>query len=406
LQLEARGERADHAGAQAQLLLAAAQAGVPVAAVVAHGPHDAQLGGSWIVTRALEGTAEARAILEGAGVPPAEALLDSIAAALAAVHRMPVSEQLAPAVDAPLAALREQYERLDQPHPVFELAFRRLGGDQAPARRTLVHGDFRLGNLLVARDGVSAVLDWELCHIGDPLEDLGWLCVPAWRFTRPERPAAGLGSREQLAAAYSRHSGHEVDMAALARWELAGTLRWGVICVMQAFTHISGARRSVELAVIGRRACEVEWDLLEMLCPPAQQTADAPDAWQPPEGLDAHLRSLHDRPSASELVAAAREALGESVLPLLQGRPAFELRVAMRALGMVARELEHTEDHVVVRARALAALGAADEAQLAAQIRDGDWDGREPKLCAALRAVVAAKLSVANPRYISSGGTR
>src|SRR3981081_4692632 len=83
-----------------------------------------------------------------------------------------------------------------KPHPTVELAFRALGPDRAPARRTLVHGDFRVGNLMVAPGGVSAVLDWELAHVGDPLEDLGWLCVPAWRFGRPARPAARPGTRE------------------------------------------------------------------------------------------------------------------------------------------------------------------------------------------------------------------
>ena len=125
------------------------------------------------------------------------------------------------------------------------------------------------------------MLDWELTHLGDPVEDLGWLCVPAWRFSRPDLPAAGLGTREQLLAAYARHAGRRVPIEELRRWELAGTLRWGVICVMQAFSHLSGARRSVEHAVIGRRACEVEWDLLELLDPGRRQAGRPPRAARP-----------------------------------------------------------------------------------------------------------------------------
>jgi hypothetical protein len=256
-----------------------------------------------------------------------------------------------------------------------------------------------MGNLMVDGDRVTGVLDWELAHVGDPVEDLGWLCVPAWRFGRPDLPAGGLGTREQLLAAYAQHSGVTVSMAELRRWELAGTLRWGVICVMQAFTHLSGARRSIEHAVIGRRACEVEWDLLELLDPQGHAPAPAPGdradapAVPPP---------THDRPTAVELLEAARGALGEDVLPLLQGRSAFELRVTMRALGIVRRELEHAGEHAAMHAAALAALEVTDERELAVAIRDGAFESRDAELQPWLRALVRAKLEVANPGYLQS----
>jgi aminoglycoside phosphotransferase (APT) family kinase protein len=420
LQVDRRAERAEQAGRQAEMLSAAARAGVPVAAVVAHGRDDPVLGASWAVSQAAEGTTDPSAIL---ATSDASELIDSIAAALAAVHRMPADADLAPAVDRPLAELRRQYDELDQPHPVFELAFRSLGEDRPAERRTFVHGDFRLGNLMVRDGRVSAVLDWELAHVGDPLEDLGWLCVPAWRFERHDRPAAGLGTREELLSAYERHSGVRVDLEQLRRWELAGTLRWGVICVMQAFAHLSGAISSLEHAVIGRRACEVEWDLLEMLDPHApagrrrsgaeqhravrhprdgQQAGDgSPERPAPPAAGLARDAGLHDRPTADELLAAARASLGEHVLPLLDGRPAFELRVALRALGMVRRELEAAERHAAVRADALGRLGAGSERELAEAIHRGGLDGREGDVCAALRELVRAKLEVANPRYVA-----
>ncbi len=242
LQIDPRGKPSGDAPAQAALLEAAAQAGVPVPRVVAHGADDAVLGASWTLVQALAGSSDPKQILEAAAAAETYQLLDSVAQALAAVHRMPADARLAPAVEDPLAQLRGLYEQLGEPHPTFELAFRALGCDRPAARRTLVHGDFRLGNLMVDAGRVTGVLDWELAHIGDPVEDLGWLCVPAWRFTRQDLPAAGLGTREQLLAAYARHAGVEVDEAALRRWELAGTLRWGVICVMQAFTPIFPAR--------------------------------------------------------------------------------------------------------------------------------------------------------------------
>ena len=75
-----------------------------------------------------------------------------------------------------------------------------------PVEPVVVHGDFRLGNLIVGDDGLRAVIDWELAHLGDPMEDLGWLCVKAWRFgQRP--PVAGLGEYDELFAAYTEAGG-------------------------------------------------------------------------------------------------------------------------------------------------------------------------------------------------------
>jgi aminoglycoside phosphotransferase (APT) family kinase protein len=402
---------------QAPLLEAAADAGVPVAGVVARGNGDAVLGASWTVLQALTGTTDPARILSGDGAPEPGALIDSIAAALAAVHRMPADPALAPVVDDPLAQVRSWHDGLGEPHPVFELVFRALERDRPPKQpRVFVHGDFRMGNLMVGPHGVTGVLDWELAHLGERTEDLGWLCVPAWRFQRPDRPAAGLATRERLLAAYQRHADIEVDAEALRWWELLGTLRWGVICVMQAFSHLSGARRSIEHAVIGRRACEVEWDLLEQLDPQgaagramSDSTAAREHARQPPGATVAAAAAsaptpapLHDRPTALELLHAARGALGDDVLPSLEGREAFQVRVTMRALGMVARELEHGSEHAAFHAAALESVGVADEHEFGAAIRDGRLDGREADVLAALRAVVRAKLEVANPRYLKA----
>jgi aminoglycoside phosphotransferase (APT) family kinase protein len=441
LQIEHGGKPTGEPPGQAALLEAALNAGVPVAAVIAHGADDPVLGAAWTLLRSLPGTADPKQILPAIADDArsktrneAPELLESIAGTLAAVHGMPADPALAPTVEEPLAQLRSLHDRLGEPHPTFELAFRILGSDRPPSRQTIVHGDFRMGNLMVDGERVCGVLDWELTHIGDPVEDLGWLCVPAWRFARPDLPAAGLGTREQLLSAYESHAGVSVPMAELRRWELAGTLRWGVICVMQAYTHLSGTRRSIEHAVIGRRACEVEWDLLELLdadeppTPAAVEVNVGPPAITPPNpaqaaagemsaGRPAASRSgpahdgpaavgvppaLHDRPTAIELLEAARGTLGSHVLAELSGRPAFELRVTLRALGIVRRELEQASDHAALHAAALRQLGVADEHELAAAIRRGDFDGSDRALRAALRAIVRAKLEAANPAYLQT----
>jgi aminoglycoside phosphotransferase (APT) family kinase protein len=110
------------------------------------------------------------------------------------------------------------------------------------------------------------VLDWELAHLGDPMEDLGWICVNSWRFGEIDKPVGGFGSREELFAGYEA-AGRKVDAARVMFWEVMGTLRWGVMCcgMMQRFR--AGPDHSMERAMIGRRASETEIDLLRLLAP-------------------------------------------------------------------------------------------------------------------------------------------
>jgi aminoglycoside phosphotransferase (APT) family kinase protein len=171
--------------------------------------------------------------------------------------------------------LTRDHRASDWPRPVFELALRWLDhNDPGPSERvTLVHGDFRHGNLMIGHDGVRAVLDWELAHTGDPMEDLGWICVNSWRFGAIDQPVGGFGTREDLFAGYEAASGIKVDAARVKFWEVMGTLRWGVMCVgmMQRFRE--GPEHSVERAMIGRRSSETEIDLLRLLAPRGFQDA-------------------------------------------------------------------------------------------------------------------------------------
>jgi len=167
-----------------------------------------------------------------------------------------------------VAAMQETCRRIDQPRPVFELCFRWLRErlDRDAAAPTLVHGDFRNGNMIVGPDGVRAVLDWELAHLGDPISDLGWLCVNSWRYGEIDKPVGGFGSREDLFAGYEE-GGRKADPDRVMFWEVMGTLRWGIMCcgMMQRFR--SGPDHSMERAMIGRRSSETEIDLLRLLAP-------------------------------------------------------------------------------------------------------------------------------------------
>ena len=249
-------------GSEVAVLRAAHGAGVAVPEVLAAATDPGALGAAFMVLSHVEGETIARKILRDDTYSHArEQLTTDCAIAAARLHAIdPAAVPSLVATDQ-LQQYREVLDTVGYPHPTFELAFRWLAANKpAPTRSCVVHGDFRLGNLMVGPDGLRAVLDWELAHIGDPMEDLGWICVKAWRFGST-KPVAGVGDYDTLFAAYRTESGVEVDADIVRWWEVLGTLKWGIMCIMQAESHISGAVRSHELAAIGRRVCENEHDL-------------------------------------------------------------------------------------------------------------------------------------------------
>ncbi len=253
---------------EAALLRAAAVAGVPVAEVVVDGSSlpDEPLGAPFLVLGRVEGETIARRILRDDEYASARPLLAAqCGRALAGIHGIPPAA--VPGLERvdQLAQYRDVFDAFDEPHPAFELAFRWLEANHpAGGPVVVVHGDFRHGNVIVGPDGLRAVLDWELAHLGDPMEDLGWLCVKAWRFGG-SLPVGGFGEYEELFDAYSDARGRPVDPDVVRWWEVLGTLKWGVMCMMQAAAHLNGLSRSVELATIGRRVCENEHDVLLLL---------------------------------------------------------------------------------------------------------------------------------------------
>jgi aminoglycoside phosphotransferase (APT) family kinase protein len=250
---------------EARLVRAAAAAGVPVPEVMASGD-DQGVGAPWVLTGRLDGETIPRKLLRDDEYADARAgLAAECGEALAAIHGIDPASVPDLAGGDQLEQLRTLADNLGEAHPAFELGFRWLEGNRPPTTDdAVVHGDFRLGNLLVDPSGLSAVLDWELAHRGDPFEDLGWLCVRAWRFGEP-LPVGGFGSFEQLFGAYESARGVAVDPEVVRWWQVLGTLKWGLICILQSTSHLTGLSRSVELAAIGRRVCENEHDLLLLL---------------------------------------------------------------------------------------------------------------------------------------------
>lgn len=251
--------------AEANLLRAAGAAGVPVPEVVDVDPDGAEIGGAYLATSWIEGETIPRRILRNPDLAAArESFAEECGRILARIHAIPAEPLGLPAPD-PLAAIAQMLDGTGQPRPAFELALRWLRDHRPPRRRAaVVHGDFRTGNFIIGPDGVRAVLDWELAHLGNPVEDIGWLCSRAWRWGGPGE-VGGMGDVPALLAAYATAGGGEVNPCELFWWQVLATARWGVMCLEQARVHLSGETHSVELAVLGRIAAEMEYDVLRMI---------------------------------------------------------------------------------------------------------------------------------------------
>ena len=260
--------RAAGLDAEATLMQLAHDAGLPSPRVMHVLTPQDELGSGFIMQR-VEGETIARKILrdaEFAGVRPK--LARQCGEILARIHAVDISalKRVLPAVDGPaqLRRYRDLYDAYDYPHPMFEFAFKWLEPRMAGARRqTLVHGDFRHGNLLISAAGVEAALDWELTHIGDPLEDIGWICTNSWRFGVAEKVVGGFGDLEDLLAGYEAAGGARGDVDDVRTWIVYGSLKWGVMCMsMYQGFRMDG---SVERATIGRRSSETEIDLVNLI---------------------------------------------------------------------------------------------------------------------------------------------
>ncbi len=379
---------------EAALLSAAGAAGVVVPGVITATDDPQVLGSSFLIMDRIEGETIARKLLRDDEYAEARTLVaGQCGEALARLHAVDPDSVAGLAETDQIVEWRGVLDALGEPSPAFELTLAWLEANRpVSARRAIVHGDFRNGNLIVDAAGLRSVLDWELSHIGDPLEDLGWFCVRAWRFGAFDKSAGGFGSYDQLVEAYEAASGTSVDRAALHWWETLGTLKWGIICMLQASAHLSGVMRSVELAAIGRRVCENEWDVLRcLLGDPALD--ERPAAPTPSVGI-------HGRPTALELVEAVREFLERDVMPGTEGRLSFHARVATNVLKTVERELAEDPARRHEHDADLAGLGVATEAELAAAIRAGTLDDRLADVQAAVLRTVRARLEVANPKHL------
>lgn len=267
--LAGTGEGVDRRG-EFELLRVLADRGLPVPRPVAYPEAGSPLEHCFVMER-IEGETLPRRILREPDYAEARAGLADELGTLLGRWRAISAEELPPLPEQPaaqqLALCRGLLDRGPERRPVLELAYRWLCERRPPdpERLSLVHGDFRIGNFVVGPEGLRSVLDWEYVHLGDPLEDVGFLCLKPWRFGNVALEVGGFGRREDLLRSYEEATGTRVDREAVRFWEVLGQLKWGGLCAARCSLHLEGVHRSVEVAAIGRRVAETEYDLLELI---------------------------------------------------------------------------------------------------------------------------------------------
>ena len=257
------------AAEDARVMIAARAHGVPAPAVLAVlDVHDGLERG--YVTERVEGETLGRKLVSDPAYAGARrAMAAQAGTILAAIHSMPVAElpflqRLSPARE--LEVYAGLLARTGFSHPALEYAVQWVRKNlPADWHDALVHSDFRTGNLIVGSEGIRCVLDWEIARIGDPMQDLGVLCMRTWRFGGAGE-AGGFGAREDLYAAYERASGRPVDPLRVRFWEAFSNLKWAIGCVRRGLSvRADGSPASLELCAVGRRMEEPLWDFFQLI---------------------------------------------------------------------------------------------------------------------------------------------
>lgn len=386
---------------EAQLLVCAAQADVCVPVVICVLRPEDQLGSGFLM-QWLEGETLGHKIVGSEQLAEARSgLALRCGQELGRIHSIDWQAQglhNSLSTVAPLSLVDETYQvykDLELPAPMIDYCWRWLR-DHVPenTQMRLVHGDFRNGNLMIAKTGLTAVLDWELAHIGDPLRDLGWLCVNSWRFGERGHVVGGFGDVQDLLDGYNEVTGASVEASDIHYWQVFGSFWWAITTLAMAQTWRTGETPSLERPVIGRRSSEAQMDCVHLLIP---GDYDLPEpAYSLAEG--------DQLPMPAELVHSVAEFLKRDVADQLQGADRFLARVAANSLGIAQREILYAPALAKLEQQRLSQfLGETHTLQvqrwrLVEQLRDG-LALNAAGLAEHLRNTVAGQLWIDQPGY-------
>ena len=288
----------------------------------------------------------------------------------------------------------ERYQRFNTPQPMIDYSARWLL-EHLPTdyEATLVHNDFRNGNLMVDATGIVGVLDWEISHVGDPMRDLGWICTNSWRFGRADLPVGGFGEFEDFADAYESTSGRKLDREHIRFWEVYGSFWWAVTTLGMADRFRVGPDKTVERPAIGRRCSEGQIDCANLIMGGSVALVDPP------------RREDDDMPSIDELVISVRDFLREDVLDSSRGRTKFLARVASNSLDVVLRDRALGSEHRLRELERLRAIFESEEElpvlrwKLVHALREAEIPLDHVGVIAHLRDTVANQVAIDQPRY-------
>lgn len=289
----------------------------------------------------------------------------------------------------------ERYRLLDTPQPMIDYTARWLM-EHVPQNvdTALVHNDFRNGNFMLSPEGIVAVLDWEVAHIGDPMRDLGWICTNSWRFGVTDQPVGGFGQYEDLFRGYEEVSGKKVDPDHVKFWEVFGSFWWSVGCLGMAEHYRTGPDKTVERPAIGRRTSECQVDCVNLLIPGHTELVKP-----------AEIFTSVDIPRVDELLTSVRDFLREDVMPQTTGRTNFLSRVAGNSLDIVLRELALGPEHQVRELDRLQVLFDVEDDlmalrwRLANELRDKQIPLDNEALQNHLRQTVVNQIAIDQPGY-------
>jgi len=162
--------------------------------------------------------------------------------------------------------LYSQLDLLPYSLPVIEWALRWLEKNRpVEQNQSLCHGDFRNGNLLVHRKRLTGIIDWEFTHIGNPLEDIGWLCARCWRFGNDKEEAGGIGQLSDFIESYEVTNPQKVNWLELPYWKIVATVRWALIAHRQGLRDSRNRTRKLELALTGFKGVQLEHEILKLI---------------------------------------------------------------------------------------------------------------------------------------------
>ncbi len=261
--------------AEFRCIEAAHKAGAKVAEPIAVSPDDKLIGRPFAIQGFVSGAAQGRRIVRDPELASyGDALAKTIGGELARIHAIRPGAGVLPFLPVPLgnpsrrvvAELRAGIDKASEARPALEYILAWLDANAPePKALVLVHGDFRTGNYMVEKGQLTAILDWEFCHWGDPREDIGWFIARCWRFGNDDRVAGGIGRLGALLEGYNAVATDKITAPELPYFEVLAAAKWAAISLLQGDRFVKGGERSLELVLTGLMPPEMELDALDII---------------------------------------------------------------------------------------------------------------------------------------------